>query len=789
MKKNLYLLLVAFGLVSCTMKPEFSVPEKTELHGLATPIQLQPGETKVYMADYFPETNAISLIKAHSMLKAELSADRNELLLTAISDSLPPMTELMVSTQNASYSIPVLKSKKTWYTFRFDPKGKMYQTVQIAGDVNGWNPKATNLELKDQIYSAGMWLYPGKYAYQLVLDGKWMLDRENPDSAMNNTGGYNSVISAGSKPETPLVLKTHRYHKKRLMLAYNQKPREAFVYWENFRIPREMVKIGKSNLRFFVPEQAKHIKRSFIRAWVSNEYGISNDVLIPLHYGEILNSPDSLERTDKHTMIMYFLMVDRFVNGELTNDKPLRHPEVNVKADYFGGDLAGITKKINDGYFEKLGTNVIWISPITQNPTGPWGLYKNPKTKFSGYHGYWPVTLTTVDTRFGNNESMKNFVESAHGSNMNVLLDYVAHHIHQEHPIASMHPEWQTNLYMPDGSLNTERWDECRLTTWFDTFLPTLDLSKPEVVGPMSDSAMFWLQNYGIDGFRHDATKHVPELFWRTLTKKIKTSLPQAGSVYQIGETYGNRELIGSYVSTGQMDGQFDFNVYDDAVSVFARENVETANLKRSLEESLGFFGHHNLMGYITGNQDRPRFMSLAGKSLRFDEDAKLAGWTRQIGVGDSSAYQKMALLNAFNMSIPGIPVVYYGDEIGMPGGNDPDNRRMMYFENWNTREKQLFDKVSKLAHLRRSNLAAMYGSTRMETPGKDVLIIYREYFDQVFIVILNKGDKEVKILPDAGNILTANSHFEGSFTLQNGKLEAVVSPLSFQLITAKKKN
>ncbi len=372
---------------------------------------------------------------------------------------------------------------------------------------------------------------------------------------------------------------------------------------------------------------------------------------------------------------------------------------------------------------------------------------------------------------------------------MNVLLDYVAHHIHQEHPIAKLHPEWQTSLYMPDGSLNTERWDECRLTTWFDTFLPTLDLSKPEVVEPMSDSAMFWLQNYGIDGFRHDATKHVPELFWRTLSKKIKTQLPADSHVYQIGETYGNRELIGSYVSTGQMDGQFDFNVYDDAVSVFAREDVETNRLKRSLEESLGFFGHHNLMGYITGNQDRPRFMSLAGKSLRFDEDAKLAGWTRQIGVGDSSAYQKMALLNAFNMSIPGIPVIYYGDEIGMPGGNDPDNRRMMYFENWNTREKQLFEKVSKLAHLRRSNLPAMYGSTRIEISGKDVLIIYREYFDQVFIAILNKGNKPAKILPDAGNLITAVSHFEGSFALKNGKLETVVPPLSFQIITAKKKN
>ena len=86
-----------------------------------------------------------------------------------------------------------------------------------------------------------------------------------------------------------------------------------------------------------------------------------------------------------------------------------------------------------------------------------------------------------------------------------------------------------------------------------------------ETVNPMTDSAMFWLTNYGIDGFRHDATKHIPEIFWRTLTGKVKRQVVAKTNqpVFQIGETYGSHELIKSYISTGMLDAQFDFNMYD----------------------------------------------------------------------------------------------------------------------------------------------------------------------------------------------------------------------------------
>ncbi|HNV53380.1 MAG TPA: alpha-amylase family glycosyl hydrolase, partial [Tenuifilaceae bacterium] len=371
----------------------------------------------------------------------------------------------------------------------------------------------------------------------------------------------------------------------------------------------------------------------------------------------------------------------------------------------------------------------IWLSPITQNPLGAWGLYPEPRTKFSGYHGYWPISSSKVDFRFGTSDELKELIAEAHSRNMNVILDYVANHVHKEHPLYIEHPDWATSLYLPDGSLNTERWDEYRLTTWFDVFLPTLDLERPEVYEPMTDSALYWLTEFGLDGFRHDATKHIHENFWRRLTQKVKQNVPDR-SVYQIGETYGSKELIASYIGSGMLDSQFDFNIYDASVAAFARPDIAFTQLNNSLHETFDYYGWNNLMGYISGNQDRARFISYAGGAVRFDEDAKKAGWTREIGVGDLVAYNKLCMLNAFNMTIPGVPTIYYGDEFGSPGGNDPDNRKMMKFDGFNSKEQFTLETVKRLVNIRRENMALNYGNFNVLMADKDIYAYVRTYLN-----------------------------------------------------------
>jgi glycosidase len=157
-------------------------------------------------------------------------------------------------------------------------------------------------------------------------------------------------------------------------------------------------------------------------------------------------------------------------------------------------------------------------------------------------------------------------------------------------------------------------------------------------------------------------------------------------------------------------------------------------------------------MGNITGNHDIPRFISYAGGALNFNEDAKEAGWNRDIEVEDTTGYYRLAMLTAFNMTVPGVPVIYYGDEIGMPGAGDPDNRRMMRFEDLPEHEAWVKAKTRKLVHLRRSRMSLMYGDYELLHAEKDLLLYKRTYFGEQTLVAFNKNSKQKQLtLPSSG--------------------------------------
>jgi glycosidase len=463
----------------------------------------------------------------------------------------------------------------------------------------------------------------------------------------------------------------------------------------------------------------------------------------------------------------------------------LNSPDVLPKVDYYGGDLEGIIEKIKSGFFNNLGVNTIWISPITQNPLDAWGQFEDPVTKFSGYHGYWPIYLTKIDKRFGNEEVLKELLFEAHSRDINVILDYVANHMHIDSPTLKANPEWTTSPVTPDGRPNFELWDEFRLTTWFDKHIPSLDLERKEVYEPMTDSALFWITNFEFDGFRHDATKHIPEVFWRSLTKKIKESRP-GKSIYQIGETYGSPSLINSYVRNGMLDGQFDFNVYDSFIWSIINSDGSFASVMKTLEESLSTYGYHNLMGYITGNHDRPRFVSLAGGDLLVDEDWKKAGWKREIGFGRSEAYDYLSVLHAFILTIPGIPTIYYGDEYGEPGANDPDNRRWMRFEEYSERERAVLDNFIKLAKYRSSSMPLIYGDFIPLVSDNDIIAYMRVYMGQIVIIALNKSDKPLKLdlnIPIDTDISSLKSRTGKIISADSNKITIEIEPRGYTLL------
>ena len=496
--------------------------------------------------------------------------------------------------------------------------------------------------------------------------------------------------------------------------------------------------------------------RTYLRVFAEDDTYLYNDMLLPMQDGKIVTDASQLNRHDQQAQVLYSLMIDRFYNGNEANDWKMNSPEVLDIVDYQGGDLAGITKKVSDGYFDQLGVNTLWISPITQNPWDAWGCYpfKNGNkydstktyTKFSGYHGYWPIYATKLDDRFGTPDELRTLLDTAHAHGINVVLDYVANHMHINSPTLQEHPDWHTDSLLPDGTRNFELWDDARLTTWFDKHIPTLDLEREEVCEAMTDSALYWLENYELDGYRHDACKHIPEGYWRMLGQKIATRWP-GRPIWMIGETYGSPELIGSYVKTGMLNAQFDFNVYFTAREALCGLKGMDEVMNNELT-SLRTYGAHHTMGNISGNHDQIRFASIAGGAIDIHAYGKEEGWTQEIGIGDAeTAYKRALLLEVLNMTMPGVPCIYQGDEYGEVGANDPDNRHMMRFDNLNTDEQNMRNKVAELIHMRRHSMPLLYGDFIPLIDRPDEIVFQRVYLGETVTVSVNCKDLTYEIV------------------------------------------
>lgn len=568
-----------------------------------------------------------------------------------------------------------------------------------------------------------------------------------------------SIVVLGGKRDVESYMSSVKADASTISVVATKPVKEVVAMWQNEVLGD--VKVEDNTIVVSIPRDARLYERTYIRIFALSDAGRFNDVLLPLEYGEVVVDTKAIRRKDFQSQILYSLMIDRFNNGTTDNDWKINSPEVLDKVDYQGGDILGITKKIEEGFFTDLGVTTIWISPITQNPYDAWGQNVDPDTKFSGYHGYWPIYSTVVDKRFGSDEELRQMLATAHDNNHNVILDYVANHLHINSPVLQEHPDWTTPLILPDGRENIALWDEQRLTTWFDKHIPTLDLEREEVCEPMTDSALHWVRNFDFDGFRHDACKHIPLNYWRMLTHKMKSEMPNR-EMWQIGETYGSVELINSYIKTGMIDSQFDFNLYHTSRDVIIDEGRSMKDIAKVVEESEAAYGSHHTMGNITGNHDKPRFLSLAGGDMPlWGVDDKAEGWKREVVVGDDEkGYARLQLMKAIISTVPGVPCVYQGDEYGTPGANDPDNRDMMEFESYNDYQQKELAATKALFKYRRESMPLMYGDYRTLYADDDVYVFLRHYMGEWAVVALNiRAEARVAEveLPEFIELTTAN--------------------------------
>jgi len=369
--------------------------------------------------------------------------------------------------------------------------------------------------------------------------------------------------------------------------------------------------------------------------------------------------------------VVYLLMPDRFANGDSSNDRPAKSPAILDRRKgrfYHGGDLAGVRKQLP--YLKQLGITAIWMNPLYDNNDGVDTLEVYDKQPTTGYHGYGATDLYAVDEHLGTMQEFQSLVDEAHAQGIKVILDMVANHTGPYHPwvkdaptptwyhgTQASHPDntWQT-WTLANGYAN-DALRRATLDGWFIDILPDFNQDDPEVARYVIQNTLWWVGMSGMDGIRQDTWPYVPVKFWRDWMAAIKKQHP---TLRVVGEVFdGDPAMIRFFegtktthdgVRTG-VDYLFDFPLYYPIRDAFIGGKPVKGVAQMLMRDHL-YDRPQALMPFF-GLHDVSRFMGEPGATI---DGLKLAFTTV--------------------LTMRGIPLVYYGDEIAMPGGPDPDNRR-----------------------------------------------------------------------------------------------------------------
>jgi glycosidase len=475
--------------------------------------------------------------------------------------------------------------------------------------------------------------------------------------------------------------------------------------------------------------------------------GGENSVLAPMTCEDFTCEPVVLGTFDWRDSVIYFVFVDRFENGDPANDGGVGVP---LAADWQGGDWAGVTQRIESGYFEDLGVNTLWISVPMDNTNEVGGGADG--REYSAYHAYWPSRLDQTEEHFGTLQELQQLVDTAHEHELKVLFDYAMNHVHVSSPVYDEHPEWfwpNDNGSGGDCTCGSGcSWDgDQGRRCWFTGYLPDFDFTDPAARDFSVSNALQWIGDTGVDGFRLDAVKHIEDAWLLDLRERVAAEVePESGEhFYMVGETFtGDRDTIARYVDPSMLDGQFDFPLRMQLAANVLMRNGSMSDLAAFMDDNDDFYGV-GIMSTFIGNHDIPRAIHLAQDTPLWNDqwtDGKERAWSNQPGLpAGTSAFERMA--NAFTilMTTRGAPLIYYGDEVGMAGAGDPDNRRAMQWDGYTPGQQMLLDHVRRLAEIRRDHPATRRGTRETLAATNDVLVYSVAWGGDTVWVAVNRGD------------------------------------------------
>ena len=424
--------------------------------------------------------------------------------------------------------------------------------------------------------------------------------------------------------------------------------------------------------------------------------------------------------------VVYQIFPSRFASTQPV-DKKLWYKAPITPMDDLHGNLRGIIEHLD--YIKDLGIDVVYLTPIF---------------KSNSCHKYDTIDYYQVDPSFGTTEDLKELVQKSHERGMKVVLDAVYNHTGREFFAfqdilekgeKSKYLDW----YFIDELPLKDEWGEIPNFKCFGYYggMPKLNLKNPEVEKYITDVACYWIKECDIDGWRLDVGDEISHFFWKNFRKAIKAVKKD---MLIIGEIW---HYAGDFLEGDEWDTVMNYPFYLNLIDLLADEKINVSQFVQNLGYLKGRLNKkcYPLMWNLIDSHDTARFLHLCNDNKK-----------------------KQHLAAAFQLLLPGMPMVYYGDEYAMPGANDPDCRRGMYWDE-EYQDKEMYNWYKKLMQIRKTHACIVEGEL-IETIANDeadTIVLIRKSGEETLAMIFNCGSstKEFDEYAQKYDLLT-DSVFDG---------------------------
>ena len=634
--------------------------------------------------------------------------------------------------------------------------------MKVSVDVNGTEYPMTYNDTTKRFEYVKNGLTNGKTHYRYKANGNYVVDAFNSNSEKYNNADYSyfEYYKLNATVTAEVMNKSFNYNENNVVKF---KVKQADTDTQKLEVASASIDVSSLGGSSEMPIEPE-LQAVTISATVDTTLGTKTlPITVTDQYGNKFSTTVDVEITDRvkknendfdwDEAVVYFMMTDRFFDGNESNNTASGTDTYGDNPGlYHGGDFAGVTAKLD--YLQDLGVNTIWLTPIVKNIAGVTVTDegKEDVPYNAAYHGYWASDFTKLNPTMGTTEEFKTMISEAHKRGMRIMVDIVVNH-------AGYGTESTFADMLRDKSVS-----EGDIKSW-QSGLPDFATEKADVRAKLVEWQTSWMKDYGVDYFRVDTVKHVDSTTWAALKNSTTEVNP---SFKMIGEYYGaGYASNGSTLGSGQMDADLDFDFNDQATS-FVSGNIS------SVEKFLSARNSALNNAYMTG-----QFLS------SHDEDGFKASLINGKGYTEDEATSAALVAATLQLTAKGIPVIYYGEEVGLSGLNNypyQTNRYDMDFSKA-TKDNVTYQHYKNLLSIRNAYTDVFARGSRTVVAGSDEEgydVVSRSYGGTTLYVGMNIKDtaKEVKVPVSLAAGTEVKDLYSGAtYTVGSDKTVAVTIP------------